>query len=296
MRQQKQKQKLEALISELERDLSEGKSQITALEETQERLRESERICQELAEENRRLGEEITGWREGLAKSEEDQRQLSMLRQQLETLQTEHAKITDSNRQIQQNLTANTESDKASLDIVNDSVQATDHQCKSAGAEMAGSNLFAAHEPGAGTQANKGGTSIQIPGAVVRHWRIGAAFACLVVVVIVGAVMIKKIWITEGRASKDTIVFMPETTSGSPPADSFSKPAIKTASRISGVFQTVRATQVFTGPTEESALVASIGKGTKVNVVDSKDGWLEIRSKHGRPPGFIRQEATVRID
>jgi hypothetical protein len=34
----------------------------------------------------------------------------------------------------------------------------------------------------------------------------------------------------------------------------------------------------------------------KINVIDSHDGWLEIRSKHGRPSGFVRQAATVRID
>jgi len=30
----------------------------------------------------------------------------------------------------------------------------------------------------------------------------------------------------------------------------------------------------------------------KVNVVNGKDGWLEIHSKHGRPPGFIRRESA----
>jgi hypothetical protein len=42
-------------------------------------------------------------------------------------------------------------------------------------------------------------------------------------------------------------------------------------------------------------LIASIGPGMKLNVVDSSNGWLEIRSKHGRPPGFIRQEAAIKI-
>jgi len=42
-------------------------------------------------------------------------------------------------------------------------------------------------------------------------------------------------------------------------------------------------------------VVGNIGPGTKLNVVDSSDGWLEIRSKHGRPPGFVRQDAAVRI-
>jgi hypothetical protein len=32
-----------------------------------------------------------------------------------------------------------------------------------------------------------------------------------------------------------------------------------------------------------------------VNVVDSRNGWLEIRSKYGRPPGFIPKTAAIRI-
>ena len=53
MRHPKHQEKLEALMRDLERDLSEGKSQVVALEETHKRLQESERICQELADENR---------------------------------------------------------------------------------------------------------------------------------------------------------------------------------------------------------------------------------------------------
>jgi hypothetical protein len=42
--------------------------------------------------------------------------------------------------------------------------------------------------------------------------------------------------------------------------------------------------------------VASIAKGVRLNVVDSREGWLEIRSKHGRPPGFIRRNEAVRVN
>jgi hypothetical protein len=66
--------------------------------------------------------------------------------------------------------------------------------------------------------------------------------------------------------------------------------------RLRGTFQTIRPTQVYSGPSENSAMISSIGPGMKISVVDSRDGWLEIRSKHGRPPGFIRQEAAVKID
>jgi len=101
MKQQKQKQKLDALIGDLERELSEGRSQVAALEETQGRLGELERICQELGDENRRLRDEITGWQERLAKSEEDQRRVSMLRRQLDALQAEHARVIERNRQME---------------------------------------------------------------------------------------------------------------------------------------------------------------------------------------------------
>jgi hypothetical protein len=63
-----------------------------------------------------------------------------------------------------------------------------------------------------------------------------------------------------------------------------------------GTFKITRSTQVYSEPSDTSRLIANIKPGMKINVVDSRDGWLEIRSKHGRPPGFVRQAAAVRID
>jgi hypothetical protein len=42
-------------------------------------------------------------------------------------------------------------------------------------------------------------------------------------------------------------------------------------------------------------LIGDIEPGVKVNVVNARDGWLEIHSKHGRPPGYIRKEAAARV-
>jgi hypothetical protein len=67
------------------------------------------------------------------------------------------------------------------------------------------------------------------------------------------------------------------------------------APRLQGTFETVRPTQVYDGPSENSAWIADISAGMKLNVVDSTFGWLEIRSMHGRPRGFVRQEAAVSI-
>ena len=66
--------------------------------------------------------------------------------------------------------------------------------------------------------------------------------------------------------------------------------------RVQGTFEITRSTQVYSEPSDTSWLIANIKPGMKINVVDSRNGWLEIRSKHGRPPGFVRQAAAVRVD
>ncbi|MGZ9220281.1 MAG: SH3 domain-containing protein, partial [Candidatus Binatia bacterium] len=99
----------------------------------------------------------------------------------------------------------------------------------------------------------------------------------------------------------------PTNTSPEYRAQAVAKPQSKPAPQQRGVVQTVRptprrgtfetvlATQVYDGPSENAALVASIQAGMKVNVVNSSRGWLEIRSRYGRPPGFIRQDTAVRV-
>jgi len=305
MRHQKQKQKLEALIGDLERELSEGKSQVEALEETHERLREIERICQELADENRRLGEEITGWQERLAKSEENQRQVIILRQQLDALQAEHARVIDRNRQMQEKLTDNGDAGMVSPAVEDDSADAMILRSKlhtDAGlasdlsrSDKAGGDLIGSSDPAPKTHVAKETKASQIVwGSIVRNWHFGAIFAGVIVLMIAGAVTLKNLR-SEVPISREPIEFSPQATTVEQVAEPVSKPPIKAAPRVRGAFQTVRPTQVFRGPSEESELITDIGKGTKVNVVDSRDGWLEIRSKQGRPPGFIRQEAAVRI-
>jgi hypothetical protein len=59
------------------------------------------------------------------------------------------------------------------------------------------------------------------------------------------------------------------------------------------LYRTVRSTSVFEEPSASSRKVGSIANGTKVRVVGSSDDWLEVRSKQGRPPGFIRRDDAV---
>jgi Bacterial SH3 domain len=70
-------------------------------------------------------------------------------------------------------------------------------------------------------------------------------------------------------------------------------PATTSAPRLRGAFETVRPIGLFNGPSEESALIRTLAAGTKINVIDSRDGWLEVRSMDGTS-GFVRQVAAVK--
>jgi hypothetical protein len=71
--------------------------------------------------------------------------------------------------------------------------------------------------------------------------------------------------------------------------------SVKPSSASWESYEIIHPTRVFSAPRADSQLIANIEPGTQVNVVDSRDGWLEIRSKHGRPPGFIQKTAAKRI-
>lgn len=54
-----------------------------------------------------------------------------------------------------------------------------------------------------------------------------------------------------------------------------------------GRYQALSDTQVRSGPGLHYPVVASISKGTKLNVVDEDKGWLKIESKLGNKPGYV---------
>jgi hypothetical protein len=58
-------------------------------------------------------------------------------------------------------------------------------------------------------------------------------------------------------------------------------------------YEVVRSTRIFSQPNVSSRPLARIEAGTEINVVGARDEWLEVRSRHGRPPGFVRKETAV---
>jgi hypothetical protein len=39
-----------------------------------------------------------------------------------------------------------------------------------------------------------------------------------------------------------------------------------------------------------------VGRGTTLTVIRSVGDWLEVRSKHGKPPGFIRRDDAMYVN
>ncbi|MGE5305209.1 MAG: SH3 domain-containing protein [Alphaproteobacteria bacterium] len=60
-----------------------------------------------------------------------------------------------------------------------------------------------------------------------------------------------------------------------------------------GTYETVRATSVYEEPSGSARVLSKIPKGTRVEVVRSTGDWLEVRSKHGNPPGFVRLDDAM---
>jgi len=84
----------------------------------------------------------------------------------------------------------------------------------------------------------------------------------------------------------------PSQRSATRSADPLPPPATASARRSAeaGTYETLRAATVYEEPSNSARAVAQIGKGTEVTVVRSVGEWLEIRSKHGKPPGYIRSD------
>ncbi|MDP2603428.1 MAG: hypothetical protein Q8S00_12670 [Deltaproteobacteria bacterium] len=80
----------------------------------------------------------------------------------------------------------------------------------------------------------------------------------------------------------------PQTASRPPDPAPQPTPAPTRRTAEAGVYETTRATSVHEDPSGSSRVLSKIGPGTRINVVRSTGDWLEVRSKQGNPPGFVR--------
>jgi septal ring factor EnvC (AmiA/AmiB activator) len=73
-------------------------------------------------------------------------------------------------------------------------------------------------------------------------------------------------------------------------AASLPQPVAARRTAVPGAYETTRATSVYENPSSAARVISQIGPGTRINVVNSTGGWLEVRSKHGNPPGYVRSD------
>jgi myosin heavy subunit len=322
----------EMQIAALRRDLSAAEGKVQELDAARIRMAEMERRNQELSHENRRVEEEISRSNENrlleeeilrsqerLDRGAENQRQIDVLRRQLDESQMKHARFPDSNDEVSR--VAPSDSDLTHI------LQSTTDAGGDLAREPIGSPVANPVEriPSAmaisqAKSAIRGsGKTLETPlrrddaevEMVVENGRGSAstvqtrpkkksrmARISAVVVLAVTAGGAVGFLGTRYFASKDDVVereFVSDERSL--PNEVASQTAeTKPALRVQGKFKITRPTEVYSGPTEKSALITRIEPGMKINVIDARDGWLEIRSKYGRPPGFVREEAAVKID
>jgi hypothetical protein len=59
-------------------------------------------------------------------------------------------------------------------------------------------------------------------------------------------------------------------------------PPVKPEARVAAIYEITRTSRIYAAPTEFSPRIGDIEPGMKVSVVNGRDGWLEVQSKHGR--------------
>jgi type IV secretory pathway VirB10-like protein len=59
---------------------------------------------------------------------------------------------------------------------------------------------------------------------------------------------------------------------------------------MAAVYETVRPTVVYAEPSTSSKVVSNIDSNVRLTVVGANNDWLELRSRLGNPPGFVRRE------
>jgi hypothetical protein len=90
-----------------------------------------------------------------------------------------------------------------------------------------------------------------------------------------------------GRAASKRAPVAPGSTARSVKAPPSQTPPVRGAAEP-GVYEVIRATTVREEPSAAGRRVTDINKGTKITVVRTVGNWLEVRSKQGNPPGYVR--------
>lgn len=79
------------------------------------------------------------------------------------------------------------------------------------------------------------------------------------------------------------------------PLPANSPPPLPRRAAEPGVYEVLRSTSVYEEPSSSARVLTRVERATQVTVVRSVGEWLEVRSKHDNPPGFIRADDAMFI-
>ena len=314
-------QRLQARIAELEKDLSAGAEITHQLDVMKQRLDESEKLEQELRESLQRREDEIPQWQERVAASQAIKQRLLALQPVYDQLVAKQSSLIEHQRayhgelkSFAQFLSAAHDGTIAAptlIDLQPDQEtvvpaallhwRATPHHCRDGiGPYRPRQRRISA--PGqtwpryfprfacSGGVWRHGGAVLEPERRAAGYPRRQTAAASSS-----GEKSRADANPAEGRALCNGRLARPVGKANDSPAEQSASQTKMQPAAAPGTYEVTRSTRVFAAPTEFAQQLGEIEPGLKVNVVNARDGWLEIHSKHGRPPGYIRGDTVARV-
>ena len=326
-----EKQGFEAKIAELEKVLSASTEKLGQIESLRQQLAESERIQQIMRDERRGADQELVRWQAKAKETEEQSRRLSALQEPFNKLLAKQAAMEERQREYHEamagfaQLIARSNNGSPQAAGFNEFQAAAPH-AETRRAAMENTSLEA--DAAAVSPAQVIGAAQMAPKPKRRF----GLFPALIVLALGGAMAagLWSMKASENTAPASvTASALPAPTrnkapappviatdpkpaaseaTATPPAPTTKEAASPTAKEknepakavqiakvqqpVAGTYEITQSSRVYAAPSELSQTMGDIEPGVRVNVVSSKNGWLEIHSKHGRPPGFIRKEGA----
>lgn len=318
-----ERQSWDARAGELEREISSGREKLGELDTLRARCVASEQAQQSLREEIRRHEEEIPRWQARIAEAETNRQQLSALQKPYSELLSKHVAVAEKQRELQEDLAAFAQLISApaqaaqTINSFTNGMPSQSAATESTARIDEGEQAVGVAQPEPKRARRFGIFPVVIvltAAAAFGAWYVSSNSSESVIPAVTASTQPQDARLAEPTKEQPTTNGPLPTVverRPAPPAsaeketanldlkkntESLRSPATeKPPTRLAGTYQITRASRVYAAPNEFSQSIGDIEPGVKVSVVNSRDGWLEIHSRHGRPPGFIRTEVAARV-
>jgi hypothetical protein len=324
-----EKSRLEARMAALEKQLSAAAAATAEeIKSVREQLAESERIQQLMREERRAIEQELSGLQARVQGAEEQDRQIAALQEPFDKVLKKYSAVETQQREYHEALASFSQLINKSIERPAQAATFNEFQAAAPIVEPrpipAGNGMY-----GAAAAAVSPAQMIAAAETAQQPKRRFGLFP-LVIALVFGGSLTAIFWGMQGSDTPPTANARPvveQAKSLAPAVEPAAKPepikkeiaeepaaaaakevkaeakafkerpqaakaieVAKVQQPVAGTYEVVQSSRVFSAPSELAQQMGDIEPGVRVNVVNAKNGWLEIHSKHGRPPGYIRKE------